>query len=74
MKREIAGEEAERFLSQKVSNRVSKVLLECPDIGRTIEDFVIAGNVGADKWRITGVLTFDGNTKLPSKYPLYAFT
>ncbi len=57
----------ERFLSRKVCKRVCKTLQECPDVGKTIKDFVIAGNVGAEQWRRTGVLTFDGNTKLPMK-------
>ena len=56
-----------RFLSRKQSKHVSKVLSECPDIGKTIETFVSAANVGADQWRRTGVLTFDGNRKLPNK-------
>ncbi len=36
-----------------------------PGIGTTIiiEEFVKQNNVGADKWRRTGVLTFDGNVK-----------
>ena len=55
------------FLSRRYSKCVSKVIQECPDIGKTIEDFVIASNVGADQWRRTGVLTFDGNTKLTKK-------
>ena len=32
-----------------------------------IETFVQEGNVGADAWRRTGVLTFDGNTNLKQK-------
>lgn len=35
------------------------ILTTCPDIGEQIEC-----NVGADAWRRTGVLTFDGNIKL----------
>ena len=31
-----------------------------------IEDFVQDCNIGADAWRRTGVLTFDGNIKLKS--------
>lgn len=54
------------FLTWKTPKRVSKVLLECPDIGKSIQDFVIAGNAGADQWK-TGVLTFDGNTNLHKK-------
>ena len=56
------------YLSRKVSKRVSKILKECPNLGQTIEEFVKAGNVGADQWRRTGVLTFDGNTNLYESY------
>lgn len=38
-----------------------------PDIGETIENYVQEHKVGADTWRRTGVLTFDGNTKLSNK-------
>ena len=59
---------AERsFLSRKPSKHVSKVLSDCPDIGKTIENFVSSANVGADQWRRTGVLTFDGNKRLSNK-------
>ena len=34
---------------------------ECHDIGATIEEFVRKRGIGADIWRRTGVLTFDGN-------------
>ncbi len=44
---------------------------ECPNIGKTIEDFVSAANIGADHWRRTGVFTFDGNTRLPNKETYY---
>lgn len=56
-----------RFLSRKISKRVSKILRDCPNIGETIETFVQERNVGADAWRRTGVLTFDGNTNLKQK-------
>jgi len=56
-----------RFLSRKVSHRISRVLKDCPDIGKSIEAFVQSRNIGADAWHLTGVLTFDGNTKLPQK-------
>ena len=46
MKARVIAEE--RFLSRKVSKRISKVKKECPDIGKTIEDFVSAGSVGAE--------------------------
>ena len=53
-----------RFLSRKVSKRTSKIIRDCPDIGEKIELFVQEHNVGADKWRRTGVLTFDGNANI----------
>ena len=56
-----------RFLSRKVSKAVRGVLLECPNIGKDIETFVSERNVGADAWRRTGVLTFDGNRKIKEK-------
>ena len=57
----------QRFLSRKSSRRVSKILRDCPDLGKSIEEFVSSRNVGADQWRRTRVLTFDGNTRLPNK-------
>lgn len=56
-----------RFLSRKVSKRTSKIIRDCPDIGEKIELFVQEHNVGADKWRRTGVLTFDGNANIKEK-------
>jgi len=56
-----------RFLSRKTSKKGSKILKQCPDIGKTIETYVQDRNVGADAWRRTGVLTFDGNTSLKQK-------
>ena len=56
-----------RLLSRKVSKRVSSILRDCPDIGEHIETFVKDCNIGADSWRRTGILTFDGNTKLAHK-------
>ena len=56
-----------RFLSRRVSPRISRIEKECPNIGAVVEEFVQKGNVGADAWRRTGVLTFDGNVKLPQK-------
>ena len=35
-------------LSRRVSKRVSRILTECPDIGKTIEKYVEDHNVGAD--------------------------
>ena len=67
-RRERARALAEKhFLSRKVSKRTSKILRDCPDIGERIERFVQDHNVGADKWRRTGVLTFDGNANIKEK-------
>lgn len=43
---------------------------ECPDIGSTIENYVKSAGVGADTWRRTGILTFDGNRKVEKKKQL----
>ena len=52
------------FLSRK---QITSVVEKFPDIGETIESFVSDANVGADAWRRTGVLTFDGNSKVKQK-------
>lgn len=56
-----------RILSRKTSSKIGGILSTCPNIGKVIEDFVSDHNIGADSWRRTGVLTFDGNTRLPQK-------
>lgn len=57
----------QRFLSRRVNRKVRGILLECPDIGKEIETFASESNVGADAWRRTGVLTFDGNKNIKEK-------
>ena len=57
----------ERFLCRRVSKRANRILQKFPDVGETIEKFVEEHQVGADAWRRTGVLTFDGNTKIENK-------
>ena len=57
----------ERFLKRRRSKKVSRILTQCPDIGKVIEKFVQDSGAGADAWRRTGVLTFDGNRKLKKK-------
>ena len=56
-----------KFLYRKASRKVSGILMECPDIGQKIEEFVKERSVGADAWRRTGVLTFDGNKQVKEK-------
>uniref|UniRef100_A0A1X7VJG4 Uncharacterized protein n=1 Tax=Amphimedon queenslandica TaxID=400682 RepID=A0A1X7VJG4_AMPQE len=57
----------QNFLRRNQSKIISKIEKMYPNIGNVIEDFVQQGNVGADAWRRTGVLTFDGNIKIPQK-------
>ena len=56
-----------RFLRRKRGKKVGKILRECPDIGKTIESYVRSTGAGADSWRRTGLITFDGNRKLKKK-------
>ena len=56
-----------RFFVSEKSKKSSRILTECPDIGKTIETYVQERNIGADAWRRTGVLTFDGNINLKQK-------
>ncbi len=67
-KREIKRKIAEkRFLKRRRSKKIGKILQECPGIGKTIEEYVERCGVGADAWRRTGILTFDGNQRLHKK-------
>ena len=56
-----------KFLSRKTSHHVKQILRDCPNIGDVMEKFVEECNIGADSWRRTGVLTFDGNTRVKQK-------
>ena len=56
-----------KFLTQSYSKRANSILEKYPDIGQSIEEYVQSCNVGADMWRRTGVLTFDGNTRVKKK-------
>ena len=61
------------MLCRRILPRVSAIQKECPDIGQVVKEFVQQSNVGADAWRQTGVLTFDGNVKIPQKSLMNAF-
>ena len=56
-----------RFLKRRRSKKVSRILQDCPGIGAAIEEFVAQCGAGADAWRRTGVVTFDGNKKVRKK-------
>lgn len=45
----------------------NSVIARHPDIGEVIENFVKNADIGADKWRRTGVYTFSGDTKNEKK-------
>ncbi|XP_041459979.1 uncharacterized protein LOC121411367 [Lytechinus variegatus] len=53
----------ECLLKRKLPKRVSRIVAKYPDIGKVMENYVHDNMVGADAWRRTGVLTFDGNLK-----------
>ena len=55
------------FLGRQKSKPLNTIVHSYPDIGSTIEKFVESCNVGADSWRRTGLLTFDGNVKIQKK-------
>ena len=57
----------QNFLKRKQSAHTKIIIKEFPTIGKEIEDFVQSCNIGADAWRRTGVLTFDGNVRVKSK-------
>lgn len=57
----------QNFLSRKVSSKTRGILKDFPNIGEEIESFVEESSIGADSWRRTGVLTFDGNTRVKNK-------
>ena len=57
----------QNFLRRRSSKRLDSIVNQYPNIGETIEDFVKVNNIGADAWRRTGVLTFDGNISASQK-------
>ncbi len=58
---------SKKYLQCKYTRSTQTIAEKYPDIGKTIEEFVQDCNVGADAWRRTGVLTFDGNIKVQKK-------
>ena len=59
--------EKRKFLNRRVSRKMKGIVKQYPDIGEKIEEFVKSNNVGADQWRRTSVLTFDGNLRNAKK-------
>ena len=55
------------YLGKNKSKPVKGLLKQFPNIEKVIEEFVRESNVGADAWRRTGVLTFDGNCRVKEK-------
>ena len=52
-----------RLLRKKITWSSKTILNQFPDIGQVIETIVEESDVGADRWRRTGVYTFSGNPK-----------
>lgn len=63
--RKRAKEEIEfnRFMRKKVTPSTKTIIKTYPNIGKVIENFVEECDIGADKWRRTGVYTFSGDIK-----------
>ena len=52
-----------RLLRNKISTSAKSIEKTYPDIGKVMESIAEASDVGADKWRRTGVYTFSGDPK-----------
>lgn len=66
--RKIAKEIAETcLLKRRVPPAISRLQKKFPSIGKDMEEFVESKKVGADAWRRTGLLTFDGERKRGKK-------
>ena len=57
----------ELYLRKKPTENANSIERRHPDIGEVMENIVKAADVGADKWRRTGVYTFTGNRKMEKK-------
>ena len=55
------------YLRRKRNKKVTGILAKFPQIGKEIKQFVQDRSVGADAWRRTGVLTFDGRKEVKEK-------
>lgn len=52
-----------RLLRKKITKSTKTILHTYPDIGDVIERIVEKSDIGADRWRRTGLYTFSGDTK-----------
>ena len=55
--------EGSGLFQRKSVHRMDAIEKRHPDIGEVMEKIVTEADVGADKWRRTGVYTFSGDTK-----------
>lgn len=55
--------ELNRFMRKRVTPSTKTIIKTYPNIGKVIEEFVADCDIGADKWRRTGVYTFSGDIK-----------
>ena len=51
------------LLRKKISTSTKSIIKTFPDIGDVIEKFVESCDIGADKWRRTGLYAFSGDVK-----------
>jgi len=58
---------SQHFLQRKSSQHLNSTVNKFLDAGEKTEEIVKSNNVGADAWRRTGVLTFNGNIKNTQK-------
>ena len=52
-----------RILRRKTTKQKRNIVTRHPEIGKVIEDHADACDVGADRWRRTGLLTCGGDQK-----------
>lgn len=62
-KKACAEIQATGLFRKKSASRMDAIHKRHPDIGEVMEKIVAEADVGADKWRRTGVYTFSGDTK-----------
>ena len=73
-KKACAEIQATRLLCTKSGSRMDAIHKRHPDIGEVMEKIVAAADVGADKWRRTGVYTFSGDTKKEKRITFKSLT
>lgn len=55
------------IFKRRIPSSASRLQKKFPTIGKDMEEFVGSKKVGADAWRRTGLLTFDGERRRGKK-------